>query len=153
MVTTRDLEQVVEDALLEAGVSPESARAVTSRLGDDLILLATKQDVEDGFSQVNQRIDETAAQLNQRIDETAAQLNQRIDETASQLERQIDQTANRLDKRIDEATGRAEESNRRLREELINRMDSMERSMWRLAVLGFGMWSATFGALMYAIFG
>ena len=142
MVTTRDLEQVVEDALLEAGVSPESARAVVSRLGDDLILLATKQDVEDGFSQVNQRIDETAAQLNHRIDQTA-----------SQLERQIDQTANRLDKRIDEATGRAEESNRRLREELINRMDSMERSMWRLAVLGFGMWSATFGALMYAIFG
>ena len=42
---------------------------------------------------------------------------------------------------------------REMREELIDRMDQLERTMWRLAMLGFAMWSATFGALMYAVFG
>ena len=78
MVTTRSLEQVVEDALLEAGVSPERARVVTSRLGDDLMRLATKQDVEEGFQEVNERITDTENRHNQRMKELRDDLRREI---------------------------------------------------------------------------
>ena len=102
MVTTRGLEQEVESALLDAGASDERARAAASALGDEIVQLATKNDLEQGLKDVKSEL-------------------------------------------------RAEM--REIREELIDRMDRLERTMWRLAMLGFAMWSATFGALMYAVFG
>ncbi len=39
------------------------------------------------------------------------------------------------------------------REEMNARLAHLERTIWGLAALGFAMWSATFGALMYAVFG
>ncbi len=102
MVTTRGLEQEVESALLEAGASDVRARAAASALGDEIVQLATKNDLEQGLK-----------------------------DAKSELRAEM----------------------RDMREELIDRMDRLERTMWRLAMLGFAMWSATFGALMYAVFG
>ena len=102
MVTTRGLEQEVESALLEAGASDERPRAAASSLGDEIVQLATRNDLEQGLKVAK---DELGAEM------------------------------------------------REIREELIDRMDRLERTMWRLAMLGFAMWSATFGALMYAVFG
>ncbi|MCY4619568.1 MAG: hypothetical protein OXD50_13630 [Chloroflexi bacterium] len=102
MVTTRDLEQEVESALLDAGASDERARAAASALGDEIVQLATKSDLDQGLKDLKSEL-------------------------------------------------RAEM--REMRQDLHDRMDQIERTMWRLAMLGFAMWSATFGALMYAVFG
>ena len=102
MVTTRGLEQEVESALLEAGASDERARAAAIALGDEIVQLATKCDLDQG-----------------------------LEDSKSELRAEM----------------------REMRSELIDRMDRLERTMWRLAMLGFAMWSATFGALMYAVFG
>ncbi len=109
MVTTRGLEQEVESALLEAGASNERARAAASSLGDEIVQLATKSDLDRGLQASRDDLDKAKEELRTEM--------------------------------------------REIRKELIDRMDRLERTMWRLAMLGFAMWSATFGALMYAVFG
>ena len=98
MVTTRDLEHTLEETLIEAGAPEDQARQVGEVLGDHLVNMATKQDVDDAVRVAQEQINERIDAVNHRI-------------------------------------------------------DSLERTMWRLAWLGFAMWSATFGALMYAVFG
>ena len=120
MVTTRDLEQEVESALLDAGASDERARAAASSLGDEIVQLATKNDLEQGLTA-------TREDLLLAKQELRAEMRELRDELRAEM--------------------------REIREELIDRMDRLERTMWRLAMLGFAMWSATFGALMYAVFG
>ena len=66
---------------------------------------------------------------------------------ADAMGEQLDQLATKGDIRDVRAEMRA------MKEDLLDRLDAMERTMWRLAWLGFAMWSATFGALMYAVFG
>ena len=131
MVTTRGLEQEVESALLEAGASDERARAAASSLGDEIVQLATKNDLEQGlkatredFQEANQ---EMRAEMREMRDELRAEMREMRDELRAEM--------------------------REIRDELNDRMDRLERTMWRLAMLGFAMWSATFGALMYAVFG
>ncbi len=109
MVTTRGLEQEVESALLEAGASDERARAAASSLGDEIVQLPTKSELDQGLQELR-------AEMREMRDELRAEM-------------------------------------REMRDELNDRMDRLERTMWRLAMLGFAMWSATFGALMYAVFG
>ena len=64
---------------------------------------------------------------------------------------QAEEIADSLEGRLSELATKQDLQN--LRDELHKRLDHLERTMWRLAALGFAMWSATFGALMYAVFG
>ena len=120
MVTTRGLEQEVESALLEAGASDERARAAASSLGDEIVQLATKSDLDQGLKATREDLQEAKQELR-------AEMRDMRDELRAEM--------------------------REMRDELNDRMDRLERTMWRLAMLGFAMWSATFGALMYAVFG
>ena len=120
MVTTRDLEHQLESALLEAGASDERARTAANALGDEIIQLATKSDLEQGLKA-------TSEDLEKAKDELRAEMREMREELRAEM--------------------------REMRAELNDRMDRLERTMWRLAMLGFAMWSATFGALMYAVFG
>ena len=116
MVTTRDLEHQLESALLEAGASDERARTAANALGDEIVQLATKSDLDEVRNDLTLAKDELRAEMREMRDELRAEM-------------------------------------REMRAELNDRMDRLERTMWRLAMLGFAMWSATFGALMYAVFG
>ena len=42
--------------------------------------------------------------------------------------------------------------NRRI-DDLKEALKALDDRMWKVAWIGFGMWSTTFGALMYAVFG
>ncbi|MDE2989189.1 MAG: hypothetical protein OXT70_14250 [Chloroflexota bacterium] len=119
-MTTRDLEQVVESALLDAGVSEERARAAAARLGDELVQLPTKADLDERFGESEQRWDERFRQSEQRANERFDALNQRMDD---------------------------------LRDFLTTPMRQVEQAQWRMTLFTITMWSATFGALMYAVFG
>ena len=163
MVTTRDLEQVVESALLDAGVSEERARAAAARLGDELVQLPTKADLDERFRQSEERTNERFNAVNERfdaVDHRFDALNQRIDELREDSNRrftELREDAIRRDEEFREDTNRRDEAlrssfNQRLEDlrELTLRMD---RSNWRLTLMTMGLWSATFGALMYAVFG
>ena len=64
---------------------------------------------------------------------------------------QAERIAVGLDERLSEVA--TKQDLRDLKQDLERQVDRLERTMWRLAMLGFAMWSATFGALMYAVFG
>ena len=145
MVTTRDLEQVVESALLDAGVSEERARAAAARLGDELVQLPTKADLDERFRQSEERWDERFKHSDQRIDELREDSNRRFTELREDAKRRDEDLRRAIDQRLKDFNQRLED----LRE-LTLRMD---RSNWRLTLMTMGLWSATFGALMYAVFG
>ena len=67
-MTTRDLEQVVESALLEAGVPEERARAAAARLGDELVQLPTKADLDERIRQSERLTNERFNAVNERFD-------------------------------------------------------------------------------------
>ncbi len=113
MVTTRDLEQSVEDALREAGASEQSSKTAALKLGDEIVQLATRDDLQGEIGSLRQEMKDEFLLVRQ------------------EMKQEIEA----------------------LRRDLTGRIDAMERTMWRLAWLGFAMWSATFGALMYAVFG
>ena len=145
MVTTRDLEQVVESALLDAGVSEERARAAAARLGDELVQLPTKADLDERFRRSEERWDERFKHSDQRIDELREDSNRRFTELREDAKRRDEDLRRAIDQRLKDLNQRLED----LRE-LTLRMD---RSNWRLTLMTMGLWSATFGALMYAVFG
>ena len=64
---------------------------------------------------------------------------------------QAERIAVGLDERLSEVA--TKQDLRDLKQDIERQIDQLERTMWRLAMLGFAMWSATFGALMYAVFG
>ena len=85
-------------------------------------------------------------------------MGEQFDQLATKHE--LHQTEDRLHQRMNDIEERLRQTEERLHqrmndinEHLLGRIDAMERTMWRLAWLGFAMWSATFGALMYAVFG
>ncbi len=131
MVTTRGLEQEVESALLEAGASNERARAAASSLGDEIVQLATKSDLDEGLKATREDLQEGLKATKEDLQEAKQELRAEMREMRDELRAEM----------------------REMRAELNDRMDRLERTMWRLAMLGFAMWSATFGALMYAVFG
>ena len=131
MVTTRGLEQEVESALLEAGASNERARAAASSLGDEIVQLATKSDLDEGLKATREDLQEGLKATREDLQEAKQELRAEMREMRDELRAEM----------------------REMRAELNDRMDRLERTMWRLAMLGFAMWSATFGALMYAVFG
>ena len=131
MVTTRGLEQEVESALLEAGASNERARAAASSLGDEIVQLATKSDLDEGLKATREDLQEGLKATKEDLREAKQELRAEMREMRDELRAEM----------------------REMRAELNDRMDRLERTMWRLAMLGFAMWSATFGALMYAVFG
>ena len=145
MVTTRDLEQVVESALLDAGVSEERARAAAARLGDELVQLPTKADLDERFRQSEERWDERFKHSDQRIDELREDSNRRFTELREDAKRRDEDLRRAIDQRL-------KDLNQRL-EDLREMMERMDRSNWRLTLMTMGLWSATFGALMYAVFG
>ena len=64
---------------------------------------------------------------------------------------QAERIAVGLDERLSEVATKQDLCD--LKQDIERQIDQLERTMWRLAMLGFAMWSATFGALMYAVFG
>lgn len=74
MVTTRDLEQVVESALLDAGVSEERARATAARLGDELVQLPTKADLDERIRQSERLTNERFDAVDHRFDAIAVRI-------------------------------------------------------------------------------
>ena len=130
-MTTRDLEQVVESALLDAGVSEERARAAAARLGDELVQLPTKADLDERFRESDQRWDERFRESEERWDEGFRQSEERVNERFDALNQRMDD----------------------LRDFLITHMRQVEQAQWRMTLFTITMWSATFGALMYAVFG
>ena len=73
-MTTRDLEQVVESALLEAGVSEERARAAAARLGDELVQLPTKADLDERIRQSERLTNERFDSVDHRFDAIAVRI-------------------------------------------------------------------------------
>ena len=138
MVTTRSLEQFLEDALIEGGTSQATARAAAAKVGDELAQLATKEDLLVASDQIENRMDERF----QRVDERFQQLEQRIDDNHRHLQQRLDDHAHYVDQRIDD-----------LAKMLSEQIAQIERASWRMNVLVITMWASTFGALMYAVFG
>ena len=156
MVTTRDLEQVVESALLDAGVSEERARAAAARLGDELVQLPTKADLDERFRESEERTDERFDAVNDRL----GGVNQRIDVLREDFNRRFTELREDAIRRDEEFRDDAKRRDEALRssfsqrlEDLREMMERMDRSNWRLTLMTMGLWSATFGALMYAVFG
>ena len=156
MVTTRDLEQVVESALLDAGVSEERARATAARLGDELVQLPTKADLDERFRESEERADERFDAVNDRL----GGVNQRIDVLREDFNRRFTELREDAIRRDEEFRDDAKRRDEALRssfsqrlEDLREMMERMDRSNWRLTLMTMGLWSATFGALMYAVFG
>ncbi|MDE2747234.1 MAG: hypothetical protein OXI41_14890 [Chloroflexota bacterium] len=85
-MTTRDLEQVVESALLEAGVPEERARAAAARLGDELVQLPTKADLDERFRESEQRWDERLRQSERLTNERFDSVDHRFDAITARIE-------------------------------------------------------------------
>ena len=93
----------------------------------ELVQLPTKADLDERFRESDQRWDERIRQSDQRSKDRFDAL----DEGRRQSDKHIDERFKHLQRLIDQ----------------------LDRTNWRLTLMVMGLWSATFGALMYAVFG
>ncbi len=146
MVTTRDMEHQLEQALVEAGASEDNARAAAEKLGDEVVQLATKSDLDEGLLLMRTELNDSLLLMRTELNDSLLAMRQELDERLLEMRREFNEALQEMRREL-------KEDNAALRRDLTDRHVTLERTVWRLAMLGFGMWSATFGALLYAVFG
>ena len=109
-----------------------------SRLGDELVQLPTKADLDERFRDSDERWDERFRRSEQRWDERFRLSEQRSKDRFDALDERFRQSDKHIDERF---------------KHLQRLIDQIDRTNWRLTLMVMGLWSATFGALMYAVFG